>query len=235
MVQASAQQQGRQRRWPNDTHAAGAAQRQRGDSRAGVRCQRSCSVARSISAATDKAAERIRVHAQVSARHAQHGAISRHRQRGDDLAERRHAAEEPQDAEGAENADDARVLLRDEEGEDGHYDDEGVYLTPHVRDEGPKPVSQRVDGELDGKDDGEYTIVLLGKYEKKCSANLNVRAAPRIFLDNDFKDNIVIKRGQTLEMEVNYRGYPEPKLNWSFDDEPLRPDNRTRIENFKNI
>ncbi len=89
--------------------------------------------------------------------------------------------------------------------------------------------------DVDGKDDGEYTIVLLGKYEKKCSANLNVRAAPRIFLDNDFKDNIVIKRGQTLEMEVNYRGYPEPKLNWSFDDEPLRPDNRTRIENFKNI
>ncbi len=37
----------------------------------------------------------------------------RHRQRGDDLAERRHSAEEPQDTEGAEDAHDACVLVRD--------------------------------------------------------------------------------------------------------------------------
>ncbi len=88
---------------------------------------------------------------------------------------------------------------------------------------------------VEGKDDGDYTIALQGKYEKKCSAALKIRAAPRIFLENDFKDNITIKRGQRLELEVSYRGFPEPKLSWSFSDEPLRADSRTKIENYKNI
>ncbi len=82
----------------------------------------------------------------------------RHRQRRDDLPERRYAAEEPQDAKGAENADDARVLVRDEEGKDGHGDDEGVNLTPNVSDEGSEPVREGVDRELDGEDNGEKEV-----------------------------------------------------------------------------
>ncbi len=64
----------------------------------------------------------------------------RHCQRRDDPAERRHAPEEAHNAEGAEDANDARVLFRDEEGQDRHGDDEGVQLAPHVCHKGPEPV-----------------------------------------------------------------------------------------------
>jgi hypothetical protein len=85
------------------------------------------------------------------AEHVEHGQ-QRHRERGDDLAQRRHAAEEPQDAKGAEDADDACVLVRDEEGNDGHDDDKYVNLAPRVGKEGPEPVSEGVDRELNSKD-----------------------------------------------------------------------------------
>ncbi len=88
--------------------------------------------------------------------------------------------------------------------------------------------------DVDGKDEGEYTVLLRGKYEKKCSSTLSVRSAPSIHLSSDFNDNIVIKRGQQLEIEVNYVGFPEPTAIWSFNDNELIVDNRMRIENFKN-
>ena len=94
------------------------------------------------------------------AEHVDNGQQS-HRQRRDDLAERRHAAEEPQDAEGAEDAHDACVLVRDEEGKDGQGDDEGVELAPHVGDERTKPVRQSIDRELDGEDHGEEKVKVI--------------------------------------------------------------------------
>ena len=63
-----------------------------------------------------------------------------HGQRGDDLAERRHTAEEAHDAKRAEDPDDASVLLRDEQRQDRHGNHEGVQLAPHVGYEGPEPV-----------------------------------------------------------------------------------------------
>ena len=94
------------------------------------------------------------------AKNVDHGE-QRHRQRCDDLAERRHAAEEAHDAEGAEDAHDARVLIRNEERQDGHGDDEGIQLTPHVGYEGPEPVRQSVDGKLNGEDHGEEVVQIV--------------------------------------------------------------------------
>ena len=80
---------------------------------------------------------------------------------GDDLAEGRDAAEEADDAEGAQDADDAGVEVLDEEGNDGHGDDEGVHLAPHVGEEGLEPVGEEVDAELHGEDDCESEIELV--------------------------------------------------------------------------
>lgn len=84
------------------------------------------------------------------------------------------------------------------------------------------------------KEEGEYTIVLQGKSEKKCSANLSVKAAPKMSLNAKYKDTITIKRGQPLLLEVNFTGYPEPKLSWTVNDEPLRESSRTKIESVRN-
>jgi hypothetical protein len=85
-----------------------------------------------------------------------------------------------------------------------------------------------------GKDEGEYTIVLQVPNEKKCSANLYVKAPPKFSLQAKYKDTITIKRGQPLLLEVAYSGHPEPKLAWTANDEPLRNDSRTKIETVRN-
>jgi len=89
--------------------------------------------------------------------------------------------------------------------------------------------------DVDGKDDGEYTIVLKGKNEKKCMSILTVRQAPKFSLTSDFVKDIVVKRGQPIEMNVTYKGFPNPKLNWSFNDDSLdSTSSRIRIDNIKN-
>jgi hypothetical protein len=85
-----------------------------------------------------------------------------------------------------------------------------------------------------GKDEGEYTIVLQVPNEKKCSANLYVKAPPKFSLQAKYKDLITIKRGQPLLLEVTYSGHPEPRLSWTANDEPLRNDSRTKIETVRN-
>jgi titin len=87
---------------------------------------------------------------------------------------------------------------------------------------------------INGKDEGEYTIVLQIPNEKKCSANLKVTAGPKLFLNSKYKDAITIKRGTPLLLEVNFSGHPEPKLTWSHEDEPVKENSRTKIESVRN-
>ncbi len=88
--------------------------------------------------------------------------------------------------------------------------------------------------DVDGKDVGEYTILLQGKYEKTCSSTLSVRSAPAIHLSKEYTECVVIKRGQPLELNVNYLGYPEPKATWFANEKELSEDNRIKIETIKN-
>ena len=88
--------------------------------------------------------------------------------------------------------------------------------------------------DVDGKDIGEYTILLQGKYEKTCSSTLSVRSAPTIHLSKEYNDGVVIKRGQPLELNVNYLGYPVPTATWFVHEKELADDNRTKIEIIKN-
>ena len=88
--------------------------------------------------------------------------------------------------------------------------------------------------EINGKDEGEYTIVVQGPSEKKCSANLSVKAAPKLFLNAKYKETITIKRGQPILIEVGFSGHPEPNLSWSANDEPVKDGGRVKIEVIRN-
>lgn len=88
--------------------------------------------------------------------------------------------------------------------------------------------------DVDGKDDANYTIALLGKYEKKSMSVLSVRAAPKIYLSSNYKDTLTVKRGQPIEIDVSYKAHPEPRSKWSFNDDTLRSDSRIKSETVKN-
>ena len=98
--------------------------------------------------------------------------------------------------------------------------------------EGPKHFLYIKD--VDGKDEAEYTIVLQGKSQKKCMAELSVKAAPKMFLNAKFKDTVTIKRGTPLELEIGFSAYPLPKYSWSFNDEKFKETPRSKTEMLKN-
>ena len=98
--------------------------------------------------------------------------------------------------------------------------------------EGPKHFLYVKD--VDGKDEGEYTIVLQGKSEKKCMAVLSVKAAPKMFLNAKFKDTVTIKRGTPLEVQVPFSAHPLPKFTWNHNDEKLKENARIKYDMAKN-
>lgn len=72
------------------------------------------------------------------------------------------------------------------------------------------------------KDVGEFTVQITDKSDKKCSAELTIKAICKMFLDMKYKDTITIKRGSTFEIGVPFTGYPVPKFEWVANDEVLR-------------
>ena len=79
--------------------------------------------------------------------------------------------------------------------------------------------------DVDVNDAGEFTAQLVGKSKKKCTCE--------VFLDMKYKDTLTIKRGQALEIEVPFTGYPVPKFEWVANDEVCRG-SRVKTEMFKN-
>lgn len=88
--------------------------------------------------------------------------------------------------------------------------------------------------DVNGKDEGEYSIVLQEKSEKKCMGILSVKAGPKLFLNAKYKDTITIKNGKPLVLEVDYQAYPDPKASWMLNDEPLKESTRIKMESVKN-
>ena len=100
-----------------------------------------------------------------------------------------------------------------------------------VRD-GPRHYLRVTD--VDGRDEADYTVVIQGAFEKKCVGKLTVKAAPKMFLSAKFVDKITLKRGEPVDLEVAFTAHPEPKLSWSFDDEPLKDSSRIKVECVRN-
>jgi len=88
--------------------------------------------------------------------------------------------------------------------------------------------------DVDVNDVGEFTAQIVGKSQKKCTAELSIRAACKMFLDMKYKDTVTIKRGQALEIEVPFSGYPLPKFEWVANDEVLCRGSRVKTEMIKN-
>lgn len=89
--------------------------------------------------------------------------------------------------------------------------------------------------DVNGKDEGEYSIVLQDKSEKKCTGILTVKAPPKLFLNAKYKDTITVKSGKPVIIEVDYAAYPEPKIHWMVNDEPLKESTRVKMENVRNV
>jgi titin len=88
--------------------------------------------------------------------------------------------------------------------------------------------------DIEGNDEGEYSATIRGKIDKSSTANLNIKSAPKIFLNAQYKDNITIKRGTPLSIEVDFLAHPEPKVLWLFNDETFKDSVRTSVEIIKN-
>ena len=74
---------------------------------------------------------------------------------GEDLLGGLEAAEEADDAQGAEDADGE---VEGPEDDDGHGDNDRVEDGPGVGEEGVDPVGYQVEQQLDGEDDGEDDV-----------------------------------------------------------------------------
>ena len=74
---------------------------------------------------------------------------------GEDLAEGLEAAEEAEHTKGAHDAHNARRLIGEDEGDEGHADDEHVEPAPPVGYKRKKPVSEGKDNELGRENNGE--------------------------------------------------------------------------------
>lgn len=88
--------------------------------------------------------------------------------------------------------------------------------------------------DVNGQDEGEYSIILQDKSEKKCMGILTVKAGPKLFLNAKYKDTITIKNGKPLILEVDYSAYPEPKASWMLNDETIKESARIKLESIKN-
>ena len=79
-------------------------------------------------------------------------------ERRHDVAERAHAAEEADDAEGAQRPDRVDRHADGPQSHERQQDDDAVEDIPAVLQEGVEPVGVGVDDELDGEDEGEEHI-----------------------------------------------------------------------------
>ena len=77
---------------------------------------------------------------------------------GEDLAEGLEAAEEAEHTKGAHDAHNARRLIGEDEGDEGHADDEHVEPAPWIGNEWKEPVCEGEDHELGCENDGEREV-----------------------------------------------------------------------------
>ncbi|KAK3083483.1 hypothetical protein FSP39_023775 [Pinctada imbricata] len=111
--------------------------------------------------------------------------------------------------------------------------------------------------DIDGEDEGDYSIVVRGKKsegelivegklsEKKTClhpAKILVLALsvfnvipPSLFLDKSFEEEVTLKAGQSTAFEIPFKGNPQPKATWLFNDQALPKDKRIESETIYNM
>lgn len=86
---------------------------------------------------------------------------------------------------------------------------------------------------VDGNDEGNYTISIPGKVEKKCVASLSVKSGPKILEESKNLNTITVKRGQPLLLEIKFTANPKPKISWLFDEESIAESSRVKKETVR--
>lgn len=93
-------------------------------------------------------------------------------------------------------------------------------------------VHKLVITDVDGEDEGDYSIVARGK---KSEGELIVEVPPQLFLDKQFEEEVVLKAGQSTAFEIPFKGNPQPKATWTYNNEPLPQEKRIESETIYNM
>lgn len=56
---------------------------------------------------------------------------------------------------------------------------------------------------------------------------------PSFHVGNKYADVLTVKAGQTLRLEIPYRAVPPPEVSWTFNENPLEGDKRTKVCDLK--
>lgn len=58
---------------------------------------------------------------------------------------------------------------------------------------------------------------------------------PQLFLDKQFEEEVVLKAGQSTAFEISFKGNPQPKATWTYNNEPLPQEKRIESETIYNM
>ena len=97
----------------------------------------------------------------------------------------------------------------------------GTQHTLYINDVGPRDIA-------------EYSAKIASKKELTSRANLCLKCKPKIYLNSKYTDNIIVKRGQKIFLDVEYAAYPSPTISWSLNNQSIKDSNRIKLENFNN-
>lgn len=64
---------------------------------------------------------------------------------------------------------------------------------------------------------------------------LQFSVPPQLFLDKQFEEEVVLKAGQSMAFEIPFKGNPQPKVTWTYNDEPLPQEKRIESETIYNM
>ncbi|CAD6186687.1 unnamed protein product [Caenorhabditis auriculariae] len=70
-------------------------------------------------------------------------------------------------------------------------------------------------------DIGEY-VAALSENEKSAAANLSLEVLPEVELPEDFEGDVVCHAGKELDFQINFTGFPPPKVHITSNGTPIR-------------
>ena len=79
-----------------------------------------------------------------------------------------------------------------------------------------------------------YKVVFQSNPIKNSLTCLVSTVPPTLKLE-DFKDNIVLKEGQSIAIEIPYSANPQPKINWQFNSGPVPVSRNLTVDTIRNM
>ena len=79
-----------------------------------------------------------------------------------------------------------------------------------------------------------YNVVFQNNPIKNSLTYLISTVPPSLKLE-DFKDNLVLKEGQSISIEIPYSANPQPKVHWQFNSGPVPSSRNLTVDTIRNM